>query len=95
MKNIEDTQKALQATLTNERLFCNNVSLDTSELHPSVLPLVDCDDEFFNEAENCARTFRNTYQTSTTADRQSGVTCRFVHFNGSYFFSYFDIFHDC
>lgn len=75
MKNIEDTQKALQATLTTERLFCNNVSLDTSELHPSVLPLVDCDEEFFNEAENCARTFRNTYQTSTTAERQSGVTC--------------------
>ncbi|PFX25815.1 hypothetical protein AWC38_SpisGene9523 [Stylophora pistillata] len=79
MKNMDDTVKALEATLTNERLFCNNVSLDTSELHLSVLPLVDCDDEFFYEAEKCAVSFRNTYQTSTAADRQSGVTCRLVY----------------
>ena len=86
MKLMNDTEKALQGTLTNERLFCNSVSLDTNELHLGVQPLVDCNKEFFNDTEDCAKTFRKTFQTSTAAARQSGETCRFV------FYSYLQLF---
>lgn len=75
---LDQTEKALHGTLSNERLFCNEVNLNTASLDDDIQSLVDCLPEFFDEAENCARPFRDNFKTTAAAERISDQTCRFV-----------------
>ena len=75
---LDQTEKALHGTLSNERLFCNEVNLNTVSLDDDIQTLVDCQPEFFDEAENCARPFRDNFKTTAAAERISDQTCRFV-----------------
>ena len=75
---LDQTEKALHGTLSNERLFCNEVNLNTASLDDDIQSLVDCQPEFFDEAENCARPFRDNFKTTAAAERISDQTCRFV-----------------
>ena len=75
---LDETEKALHGTLSNERLFCNEVNLNTASLNEDVQSLADCQSQFFVEAEDCARPFRDNFKTTTAAERISDQTCRFV-----------------
>ena len=75
---LDETERALQRTLTNERLFCNNVSLNVDLHNDDAKMLVNCQPEFFDQAEKCAKPFRDDFQKTTSADRKSDKTCRFV-----------------
>lgn len=75
---LDQTEKALHGTLSNERLFCNEVNLNTASLDDDIQSLVDCQPEFFDKAENCARPFRDNFKTTAAAERISDQTCRFV-----------------
>ena len=77
---VGQVEKALHGTLTNERLFCNKVNLNTAPLSDDVQSLVVCQPEFFDEAESCARPFRDNFKTTAAAERISDQTCRFVLF---------------
>ena len=77
---LDQTEKALHGTLSNERLFCNEVNLNTVSLDDDIQTLIDCQPEFFDEAENCARPFRDNFKTTAAAERISDQTCRFVLF---------------
>lgn len=77
---LDETEKALHGTLSNERLFCNEVNLNTVSLDEDVQSLADCQPEFFDEAEDCARPFRDNFKTTAAAERISDQTCRFVLF---------------
>lgn len=72
---LDQTEKALHGTLSNERLFCNEVNLNTASLDDDIQSLVDCQPEFFDEAENCARPFRDNFKTTAAAERISDQTC--------------------
>ncbi|KAJ7390755.1 hypothetical protein OS493_022313 [Desmophyllum pertusum] len=72
---FDDTEKVLQGTLTNERLFCNRTSLDINSLLQNVKPLADCKQQFFDDAETCAKPFRKIFLTSTSAERKTDKTC--------------------
>ena len=75
---LDETEKALHGTLSNERLFCNEVNLNTDSLDEDIQSLADCQPEFFVEAEDCAKPFRDNFKTTTAAERISDQTCRFV-----------------
>ena len=77
---FDDTEKVLQGTLTNERLFCNRTSLDINSLLQNVKPLADCKQQFFDDAETCAKPFRKIFLTSTSAERKTDKTCRCVYY---------------
>lgn len=72
---LDQTEKALHGTLSNERLFCNEVNLNTASLDDDIQSLVDCEPKFFDVAENCSSPFRDNFKNPAAVERISDQTC--------------------